>query len=277
MAVRISFPAEKAIEARLRLPASKSISNRALLICALGGLDSRIDNLSTSDDTVRLSKILAGALSWNDCGDGGTTSRFLLAYCCVKGLDVEIKGSDQLNARPVAELVDALNALGAKIIYGDREGYLPVRTGKGKLIGGDLKVRGDVSSQFVSSLMMIGPLLERGLKLSIEGEVLSRSYIEMTASVMRHYGVDVTLHENEIIINEASYMGNHLHVEPDWSAASYWFEACALRNGSRIELSGLAADSLQGDSVVVSMMKNLGVKTDFIGDNPIKSVLTPRF
>lgn len=263
MAASVRYSGAPLTDVRIPLPASKSISNRALAIRLIGGLDSRIDNISDSDDTMDMLRLVSDVNGELHVGNGGTTSRFLLAAHALLGRDVVLDCSDSLRTRPISGLVDALNALGADVRYVEEDGRFPIRTGKGKMHGGQLVVPADTSSQFISALMMIGPYLDGGLVLEFANQVLSFSYIQMTAEVMRHYGAEVEVSPFGVSIKEGTYQRKELYVEADWSAASYWFQAAAMQPGSSFFLEGLRTDSLQGDKVIVDMMRRLGVSSRF--------------
>ncbi|MBL0339526.1 MAG: 3-phosphoshikimate 1-carboxyvinyltransferase [Bacteroidetes bacterium] len=253
----------KVIFTHVAMPASKSISNRVLIIKALCGSDFVIHNLSKATDTVQLGSILASKEDIIDAGDGGTTLRFLLAYYCLTGKNVEVTASESLKKRPVVDLIDALRSLGAKIEYSDTEGRLPLKIVPSKLTGNSVTISGEISSQFISALMLIGPYINGGLKIEMTGEMLSLPYILMTKSVMEYFGAEISLDNNTILIKEGKYIGRDITIEPDWSAASYWYEIAALSNDAEILLEGLKPESWQGDSVISAMMNKLGVQTVF--------------
>jgi 3-phosphoshikimate 1-carboxyvinyltransferase len=261
MIFRVKAPSSLSLTGNLHLPASKSISNRALIIRAIGGLDFPIENLSESDDTQQLKHLLENPSDVINAGEGGTTLRFLMAYHALKGNHVTITASSSLVKRPLSVLVDALRSLGASVSYLNSEGSLPVRISGGVLKGNFVSVPGDVSSQFISALMMIGPCIPGGLEIEITGEVLSESYIHMTVSMMKYFGTDVKFEDNRIIIREGKYVPRDLVVEADWSAASYWYEAAALSENSELLLNGLSPDSLQGDAAIAVFMKHFGVSS----------------
>jgi 3-phosphoshikimate 1-carboxyvinyltransferase len=263
MSTRVVYKGDYLKDVRIPLPASKSISNRALAIRLIGGFDSRIDNISDSDDTLDMLRLLTDANSTLHLGNGGTTSRFLLAVYCLLGRDVVLDASDTLRSRPISGLVDALNALGADITYVEEEGRFPIRTGGGRMYGGNLVVSADTSSQFISALMMIGPYLDGGLVLEFSGQVLSYPYIQMTAAVMKHYGAAIEISPYGVAVKECVYQPHELSIEADWSSASYWFQAAAMQPGSSFFLEGLREDSLQGDKVIMDLMRKLGVSSKF--------------
>jgi 3-phosphoshikimate 1-carboxyvinyltransferase len=263
MIAEISFSSTNTIRSTIHLPASKSIANRALIIHAIGNLNCAVNNLSEAADTIKLQQLLLHPSAKVHVGDGGTTLRFLLAYYCLKGEEVEINASPSLTKRPVAELVNALREIGGELAYLETEGSLPLKIGKGNLHGGEIFISGEISSQFISAIMMIGPYLPGGIKINITGEMLSLPYILMTKSLMEYYGVTVSFNNTEININEGNYTNSSLTVEPDWSAASYWYQMVALNKNAEVFLPGLLQNSLQGDAVIAEMMLQLGVETQF--------------
>ncbi len=255
------------VHAEIVLPASKSISNRALIIRAIGGFDSAIYRIAESADTKQLNAILSQPLQESiSAGEGGTTSRFLLAYlAAISGMH-KLTVSGTMKNRPVGTLVTALSDLGAIIKYEERDGFFPVTIQGGNLSGNRVTIPGEISSQFVSALMMIGPVLKGGLQIQISGELVSQPYIAMTKSIMQFFGAHVEWNNNEINIPEGKYSAQELTVEADWSAASYWYEIAALSDEASIRLKGLTQKSLQGDSMIASMMEEFGVQTEFEDD-----------
>jgi 3-phosphoshikimate 1-carboxyvinyltransferase len=252
------------------LPASKSISNRALIISALAGGVSELLNLSDANDTQLMTRLIASADTTLDVEDAGTTMRFLTAFCALTGRNKVITGTDRMKQRPIGILVDALRKLGAEIEYVEKEGFPPIKTQgfKGQLTS-ELSIRGDVSSQYISALMMVAPTLPEGLILKFEGAVTSRPYIEMTASLMKQFGVECQVLEREVLIPNKSYTPTSITVESDWSAASYWYAFTALAENAEIELPNMTMKSLQGDRVIVDMMELLGVKSTQHGNGLI--------
>lgn len=242
------------------LPASKSIANRALIINALAGGNSKLENLSDANDTQLMLRLVNAPQQIIDVEDAGTTMRFLTAYFSVTGQHKILTGTSRMKERPIGILVNALRTLGADVIYTEKDGYPPLEV---KAFPGQktnqIKIRGDVSSQFISALMMIAPVLPQGLKLELEGKIGSRPYIEMTASIMKHFGAQVTFEHNIVKVDPRAYTPASFTVESDWSAASYWFALTALASEAEIQLPKLSLDSLQGDSVVRKMMESLGV------------------
>lgn len=196
--------------------------------------------------------------------DAGTVMRFLTAYFAVTGQSKTITGTPRMQRRPIRELVDALRSLGANIRYGGEEGYPPLHLEgfHGQQVD-QLSLRGDISSQFISAVMMIAPTLPRGLAITLTGTVGSRPYLEMTAALMKHFGASVELSANTIAIKPGGYAPASYRVEPDWSAASYWLSFAALAEKVDILLPGVKSESLQGDRVVVEIMAQLGVRAAF--------------
>ena len=249
----------------IKLPASKSEANRALIIAALSGQESELHNLSEANDTQLLQRLLQSDAETIDAEDAGTVMRFLTAYYAVTGQQKILTGTERMCQRPIKVLVEALKELGASIEYLGEEGYPPLRmngfSGNGKR---NLKVRSDISSQYISALLMVGPLLPEGLELELEGKIGSRPYIEMTLSLMEHFGVTASFEGNTITVPHQQYKAATFHVESDWSAASYWYSQVALAKEADITLLGLREKSFQGDRAIVDIMDRLGVYTSFV-------------
>jgi len=203
-----------------------------------------------------------------DIGAAGTAMRFLTAYLSVTPGTHTITGTERMKHRPIGILVDALRTLGADITYEGEEGFPPLHiTGHDDLEGGELAVAGNVSSQYVSALLMIAPTLKNGLRLTLTGQIASRPYLDMTVSMMRDFGAEVGwTGDNVIEVKPGAYLQRPYHIESDWSAASYWYEMVAVSRreaDAEVELVGLHHDSIQGDSKVWQMMEELGVATQF--------------
>lgn len=248
------------------LPASKSISNRALIIFALSGGQAVPDNLSDCDDTAVMVNALQQLPNTIDIGAAGTAMRFLTAYLSVREGTHVLTGSERMKHRPIGILVDALRRLGADIQYVGEEGYPPLRITGRSLEGGTLEIPGNVSSQYISALLMIAPTLSNGLELRLTGEIISRPYIDLTLWMMREFGADADwTSADTITIQPKTYQPRDYVIENDWSGASYWYEMMALTNDSEAEirLTGLMDGSKQGDSVVRYIFSLLGVKTMF--------------
>ena len=237
-----------------------------LIMDALAGKKSEIENLSESDDTRFLQMALASRSLERDIGHAGTAMRFLTAYFATQNEHVVLTGSDRMKKRPVGPLVRALKELGASVHYPGQEGFPPLEIEGGLKKGGHITVDGGISSQFISALMMIGPVLKGGLKITLTGDVVSSTYIHMTLSLMIRGGVEAAFDGREIMVREGRYNFGHFKVESDWSGASYWFQVAALCPGSSIRLPGLQRGSLQGDAVLVSLFSDLGVETRFVED-----------
>ncbi|MGV3541448.1 MAG: 3-phosphoshikimate 1-carboxyvinyltransferase [Rufibacter sp.] len=263
-AVRVSHPTG-VLRGQVTLPASKSEANRALIIRALSGEDFPIHNLSDANDTQLLNCLLSTPTGEEvSAEDAGTVMRFLTAYYAATGQKLKLTGTPRMCQRPIGVLVDALRKLGAKIEYLGQEGYPPMQMNGFEDTGtNQLTVRSDISSQYISALLMIGPLLPQGLELTLEGKISSEPYIRMTLAQMAHFGVKATFEGNLISVPPQKYQPQEFTVESDWSAASYWYSITALAEEADIFLPGLRSNSLQGDSVLPTLMAPFGVKTEF--------------
>lgn len=261
--LQISGPEDGIIKGRIALNGSKSISNRVLIIQALCHNHFNIENLSTAMDTVTLAKSLPDDDGFVDAGAGGTTYRFLTAYLATQSYSTILTGSDRMKERPIGILVDALRSLGAEIEYLEEEGYPPLKIQGGLKRGGKVSISADTSSQFLTALLLIAPALEGGLELSWEGELVSKPYVSMTLNLMEHFGASCSFEKNCIKVKEGHYEPHDFYVEGDWSAASYYYSIAAMATEADIELVGLDAQSVQGDSVIAFMMQSLGVESTF--------------
>ncbi len=265
--MQYNITAPEALKQTVQLPASKSISNRALVIHALSGGDVLPENLSDCDDT----EVIVNALKDNpyeiNIKAAGTAMRFMTAYLATRdGEEHVITGTERMKHRPIHILVDALRGLGADIEYVGKEGFPPLRIKGGKLEGGQLEVPGNVSSQFISALLLIGPCLSNGLTLRLTGDLISRPYIDLTLWMMREFGADADWSAYDTItVAGKPYSQRPYYIENDWSAASYWYEMMALSKqvDDEIRLEGLMDGSKQGDSSVRYIFSLLGVKTTF--------------
>lgn len=253
----------KTIQLEIKLPASKSISNRALILDALSYSPYEIENLAVCDDTNVLVKALDSNDTTFDIGAAGTSMRFLTAFLSKTVGEWVVTGSERMKQRPIKLLVDALNKLGARIEYIENEGFPPLKIYGSALVGGEINLKGNVSSQYISALMMIAPTMQNGLKIILEGKVISKPYIEMTMRMMEEYGVEVSFTDNIISIEPQEYQPVPYKVESDWSAASYWYEILSLLNEGGVFLKGLFENSIQGDSKVAELYEQLGVKTSY--------------
>jgi 3-phosphoshikimate 1-carboxyvinyltransferase len=247
----------------VHLPTSKSISNRLLIMSALSGNKLIPKGLSESDDTAVMLEILQSNSPEHNAGHAGTAMRFLTAYfACLPG-QIILTGSERMKNRPIKVLVDLLKELGAQIEYVDKEGYPPLKITGGKLRGGKRTINSEISSQYISALLLIAPYLPGGLDLTLQGNMVSASYINLTLQLMKRAGIRYTWNKTNIKIEEGNYHSGLFHVEPDWSAASYWYEMVALCETSELFIPGLTSDSLQGDAALISIFENLGVRTLF--------------
>lgn len=258
--------APRRIEGEIDLPASKSISNRVLLLNALCATPGRLSNLAQCDDSdAVLSALAQPDASEVNIGAAGTAMRFLTAYFATReGREVVIDGTERMRQRPIGVLVDALRQLGADIEYVEAEGYPPLKITGTRLHGGALTVSGSVSSQYITAILLIAPVIG-GITLTIEGEIMSRPYIDMTLALMARYGVKAEWRENVIHVPAGEYTALDFTVEADWSAASYWWAMQAIVPQSRISLKGLEPQSLQGDSRIAELMSQMGVTGNWCG------------
>ncbi len=261
--MNITLTAPSQIEAQIKLPSSKSICNRALIIRALSGEESPLHNLSDCDDTRVLIKAFAEGGPHFDIMAAGTAMRFLTAYLAQTPGEWTITGTERMCHRPIHLLVDALRSLGAHIEYMGNEGFPPLRIIGRRLQGGALSMSAGVSSQYISALLMIAPHMNNGLTLCLTGELISRPYISMTLQIMRQWGVKCDWVDNVIKVPHTPYTPAPFTIEGDWSAASYWYEIVAFTPGSRVILPALYCESTQGDSRVSEFFKHLGVVTEY--------------
>ena len=259
--------APEALNQTVNLPASKSISNRALIIHALSGSHVLPDNLSDCDDTEVIIQALQNNPYEINIKAAGTAMRFMTAYLATReGEEHVITGTERMKHRPIAVLVDALRRLGADITYVGEEGFPPLCIKGRKLEGGLLEVPGNISSQYVSALLMIGPMLSNGLTLKLKGDTISRPYIDLTLWMMREFGTIADWSDYETIsVQPQPYKERAYYIESDWSAASYWYEMMALskQQDDEVRLEGLMDGSKQGDSTVRYIFSLLGVKSIF--------------
>lgn len=267
----------------IQLTGSKSESNRALILNALSKGRVAVNNLSSADDTVILNGVLrslesgeenvtfgTGSLTSLDgelvanIGPAGTAMRFLTAYLSVTGTGVVLTGTERMKQRPIGILTDALHQLGAKIEYAGTEGFPPLRFTNDFIQSTKaISIRGNVSSQYITALLLVAPFLKQGLDLHIEGELTSRPYVEMTLAMMEEAGISYNWNGSVISINNQQFKDSKLTIEPDWSAASYWYAIVALSREARVVLPYLKAKSLQGDSRITQIMEQFGVKSSF--------------
>ena len=264
--------AQKHLNCTIKLTGSKSESNRALIMEALSEGAVQVLNVSEAADTVTLKNILHTATNKPltdqprevNIGPAGTAMRFLSAYFTLQKGNVILTGSERMKQRPIGILVDALKSLGADIEYAEKEGFPPLNIrGPLRQKTDQIKIKGDISSQYISALLLIAPKLEQGLKLIIDGELTSKPYVEMTLAMMEQAGIRHSWTENEITISNQAYQKAEISVEPDWSAASYWYAIAALSEEASLFLPGLNGYSLQGDSKITEIMANFGITSQF--------------
>lgn len=251
----------KNIAGSVKLPASKSISNRVLLIRALSYSFLPIENLSQAEDTLLLDKALNSNTNRFYTGDGGTTFRFLTAFLSKIVGEWHIDCSEQMKKRPVKILVDALNELGAQITYTEQEGYPPLHILGSNLDKREVTISGNVSSQYITALLLIAPTLVNGLEMTIEGKVTSRPYIEMTLNLIKYFGIESSFEGNKISITPQDYQFKPFTIESDWSGASYFYELLSFADAGELYLEGLCEKSLQGDAKQVQLWEQLGIHT----------------
>ncbi len=264
MTMRYKLSAPSVVKTTIQLPASKSISNRALIINALARGTTPPCNLSDCDDTLVMIKALAENNETIDIMAAGTAMRFLTAYLStVQGTHI-LTGTERMQQRPIQILVNALRELGAQIEYAGKEGFPPLRIHGTELKGNELTLKGNVSSQYISALLMIGPVLKNGLRLHLTGEIISLPYINLTLQLMKEFGAKAAWTSgNSIEVAPQPYTPVSFMVESDWSAASYWYQIAALSEQAEIELMGLFRNSYQGDSRGAEIFSRLGITTEF--------------
>ncbi|GAA4827463.1 3-phosphoshikimate 1-carboxyvinyltransferase [Algivirga pacifica] len=260
--IKISHPTAQ-LAATIPLTSSKSESNRALIIQALEGGNITLHNLAAARDTQTMIRLLKSEDKTLDVLDAGTTMRFLTAWSAVTNRSSILTGTERMQQRPIRILVDALKSIGADIQYLKEEGFPPMEIKGMKQVTEEVSVQGDVSSQYISALLMIAPVLPKGLKIHLLGEVASRPYIEMTLQLMQNFGISYQWEGQTITVPAQQYQAADYTVESDWSGASYWYSIVALAKEAEIKLLNLKKNSLQGDSALVEFMPHLGVESHF--------------
>ena len=270
----------------LKITGSKSISNRVLIMAELAEeQEGEIEfaNLSKADDTIRLEFYLNLIRSCSDQNlplvinteNAGTVLRFLTSFLSKKSGKWLLTGSERMQKRPIGILVSALQKLGADISYSGKDGFPPLLVKRSELLGGKLEMDASVSSQFITSLMMIAPSMNKGLTINFSEKPVSFPYIEMTQKLMKEFGADVELKDKSVKIIPSEYKIKSVSIEPDWSSASYWYEVVALADKAELFLEGFMKDSVQGDSCVWEIFKELGVNTTF-ESNGIRLASSPK-
>lgn len=273
------------LRGEVTLTGSKSESNRALILKALGKGAIQVENLSEAEDTETLDRVLQDIKSYSassandlsqplvvDIGPAGTAMRFLTAYLSITKGSYQLTGSLRMQQRPIGILVDALRGLGAEIKYLKQEGFPPLgidgladmHSGDDQNVSGNhVKMDGSVSSQYLSALLLISSQLPEGLRLEIDGELTSRPYLTMTLQILEECGIQYDWQDSVIYIGHQNFQATTLYVEPDWSAASYWYSLLALSASGNLFLKGLKRNSLQGDRQIAELMVPFGVKSRF--------------
>ncbi|MCA0429003.1 MAG: 3-phosphoshikimate 1-carboxyvinyltransferase [Bacteroidetes bacterium] len=259
----------KRINKHFFISGSKSITNRLYIIKALGKLNLNLINESNSEDSELLKKALFDINTYNskkiNVNHAGTDMRFLTAYlACTEGEWI-LTGSDSLKKRPIKDLVDCLKSLGAQISYLEKEGFPPLQIIGKKLEGGNISIKGNISSQYISAILLVAPYLNNKLSICIEGEIASKPYINMTINLMKQFGVNVNWVNENIVVEPSEYKTkqNDFSIESDWSSVSYWYSIAALSNDCELILNEFSTNSLQADSVLPKIYSELGVNTKF--------------
>ena len=254
----------KTIATKLVITGSKSETNRLLLLQALYP-QLTIENASNSDDSIAMTKALGSNDDLKDIHHAGTAMRFLTAYFATKkDSSIILTGSKRMQERPIGLLVDALNSLGASITYDQKQGYPPLRIKGKQLEGGEVSLPANISSQYISALLLIAPKLTKGLVIHLEGEITSLPYIKMTLALLERIGISTTFDGTSIRVPyQADIVPQQQIVESDWSSASYWFSCLALCMEGELTLSSYRKDSLQGDRVLLDIYQKLGVESYF--------------
>lgn len=253
--------AHKKINGTLSLSGSKSISNRLLILQAISREGVFLENLSNSNDTRVLQSVLALNSGVVDIGIAGTAMRFLTAYFASQKAEVILTGAARMKQRPIKELVDSLRQLGADITYLEKDDFPPLKINGKTLSGGEVKIKADVSSQFISALLMVAPSFEKGLELELEEDVLSKPYIDMTLCLMKQQGIESDWKGNVIKVNPGRYQNNVIAVESDWSSISYLYELVALSEDGELEILYVDKESVQGDKKVMELFQYFGVES----------------
>jgi len=263
--------APKKLEGSIRLPGSKSESNRALILKAQSKGRLKITNLSEAEDTACLEKLLGIIESYTpgseplvlDVGPAGTVMRFLTAYLTTREGDYILTGSPRMLERPIQVLVEALQNLGADIRYLGKEGFPPIQIKGGKWKENHIQIPANISSQYISALLLIAPSNPEGLEVEMVGELTSAPYVYMTLSMMEQVGITIETRKNGWFIPGQPIKESVLDIEPDWSGASYWYSLACLVGEAYLELPGLKEKSLQADRQIVEIMENFGIRTQF--------------
>lgn len=252
------------LSGHVRLPASKSISNRYLVLRSLLGVSTTIENLSEARDTQLLRRLLESSGNVLDAEDAGTVCRFLTACLAYRRGTWALTGSERMQQRPIGVLVDALRRLGARIEYSGREGFPPLLIEGGFLRGGEVSLDGSVSSQFITALLLVGPFLPGGIVVHLEGTPVSAPYITMTLALLRNCRVKVEFEGTTIRVEHCTPCLDNLSVEPDWSSAAFFFGAASLASSADLTLEGLRDESIQGDARLTALASTFGLEGRFV-------------
>jgi 3-phosphoshikimate 1-carboxyvinyltransferase len=267
-AVKIIAPEDKKLKGEIKLPFSKSVSNRVLIIKLLSDSNCEIKNISESQDTKSLISVLE-KINHDEinAGSGGTTFRFIMALLSLLPGKRKLTCSEQMKNRPIEALVSALQDLGADISYAEETGKPPLIITGRNLIGGSVELDASISSQYLSALAMIAPYCKNGIEVTLKGDMVSRPYLEMTLRIMSKFGAEYSWEGNVLSVKPGAYeMPESYEIEPDWSAASYWYELAAFSNEAQIKLRGLNKSNLQADCAVSRIYKGFGVDSYFSDD-----------
>lgn len=268
---------EKKCVGEIKITGSKSETNRLLILKELFKKIS-LSNISNSDDSNVMQKALNSDDSIIDIGHAGTAMRFLTSFYAISdGREIVLTGSDRMKERPIKILVDALNELGANINYTGHKGYPPLKIKGKNITGGEIILPSNISSQYLTSLLLIGPRLKNGLKIKLSGQITSYPYVKLTLEFLKRIGVDLEVNRDFIFVkNITDIKEKNIKIESDWSSASYFFSAVALSRSSNLKLSFFSTDSLQGDSILVKLYKKLGVVSKIKNGNLLLSKI-PKF
>ena len=244
---------------------SKSESNRLIILNSIYK-NLKIDNLSNSDDTVVLYKYVNNLENYIDIHHAGTAMRFLTALLSIQNnKEFVVTGSKRMKQRPIEILVDALNNLGADISYKDKTGFPPLLIKGKEIVGGEISLSSDTSSQYISALMLIAPILKNGLSINLQGQITSKPYLDMTLAILKKIGIKCCFKKNVISIEPSSKIHDvSISVESDWSSVSYFYSIVALSKDSELDIGTFYESSIQGDIKLTEIYTKLGVKTQFI-------------
>lgn len=267
------FPEDFVPQGIVELPSSKSLVNRLLILSSLAGSSPPLQRVDEADDVQLMRQVLSNSQNVVDVGMAGTVCRFVTAWLTVQKGTYQVTGAPRMLERPIGVLVDALLQLGANIEYLGEYGFLPLKINGGHLAGGSVPIAGDISSQYLSALLMIAPYMKNGLILEVKPPFYSKPYVRMTTKLMERSGVKVHWEDKVIKVAPGAYSVVPASIESDWSAASFFYSLLALSGKGHISLRGLYNDSLQGDSVCQQLFGHFGVITTF---DDVGAVITVR-